>query len=102
MTVHTAKMLHRHYCYRYLNTPTYAPCDPALAEKIRVVSSAAPERRRIAAGKEKESNELDNICQGVVELSSEKIHGNFVQVAKKILFCDCSTRFNNIFNIINK
>ena len=74
----------------------------ALAEKIRVVSSAAPERRRIAAGKEKESNELDNICQGVVELASEKIQGNIVQVAKKNLFCDCSTRFNNIFNIINK
>ena len=74
----------------------------ALAEKVRVVSSAAPERRRIAADKIKESNELDNICQGIAELANEKIHGNIAQVAKKSLFCDCSTKFSNIFNIINK
>eukprot|EP00590_Aulacoseira_subarctica_P008949 CAMPEP_0172435138 /NCGR_PEP_ID=MMETSP1064-20121228/71012_1 /TAXON_ID=202472 /ORGANISM="Aulacoseira subarctica , Strain CCAP 1002/5" /LENGTH=309 /DNA_ID=CAMNT_0013183419 /DNA_START=164 /DNA_END=1090 /DNA_ORIENTATION=+ len=75
----------------------------ALAEKIRVVSSAAPERRRIVAGKEKESNELDNICQGVVELANEKIHGNIVQVAKKNLN-DCkniSGRIGRVSRIVH-
>ena len=36
--------------------------------------------------KETDGGEISKACQGIVELASEKIHTNIVQMAKKELF----------------
>jgi len=61
---------------------------PEAARQRRGIAVAGGTRVGAEKGKDtKEDSELDKVCQGVVELATEKLHGNIVQVTKKNLFC---------------
>jgi COP9 signalosome complex subunit 5 len=47
-----------------------------------------------AASATTEEDEIDKVCQGVVDLATEKLHGNIAQLTKKELFsCRCCQLF---------